>query len=132
MQQDQDPYLLACQALGKEPVPVLTDKNDPDKVSVDAYERLIICIRAKNMKDGKPWVPVYDGTEYHYWPYFRKNESGFGFSAPGFDSWGTLAIVGSRLEYRTRALAEEGAKEFEQLYNDYLVMPKIETSSEEN
>jgi hypothetical protein len=118
MENENDPYLLACAKLGKTPVPPLTDKTDLDEVSADAYKRLIICVRAKNMIGTKPWVPVYDGTEYHYWPYF-KYIPGFGFSCALCDGWHSCTAVGSRLEYRTRALAEEGAKEFKQLYNDY-------------
>ncbi len=115
-----DPYLKACEVLGKTPVPVLTDRSDADRVSADAYERLIICIRAKNLVDGKIWIPVYDGSEYHYWPYFKPNASGFGFSYANYDGWGTRTSVGSRLEYRTRELAEQGAEEFKQYYNDFL------------
>jgi hypothetical protein len=114
-----DPYLKACEALGKTPVPPLADRSDADNVSADAYARLIICIRAKNLVDGKIWVPVYDGSEYHYWPYFKKDESGFGFSFTVYDLWCTVTDVGSRLEYRTRELAEEGAVEFKQYYNDF-------------
>jgi hypothetical protein len=118
MENNQDPYVKACIALGKTPVPPLEDRSDADRVSADAYERLIICIRAKNLVDGKQWVPTYDGSEYHYWPYFRY-APGFGFSRTGYAGWGTHTVVGSRLEYRTRELAVEGANEFKQLYNDF-------------
>ena len=116
-----DPYEQACVVLGIEPKAPLLDRSNSDEVSIDAYGRLIICIRAKNAIDGKPWVPVYDGSERHYWPYFEKDDSGFGFSCTGYGYWYTYAGVGSRLEYRTRELAEEGAEEFKQLYNDYFI-----------
>lgn len=115
-----DPYLKACKILGKIPVPPLADRSDPDKVSSDAYERLIICIRAKNLVDGKVWVPNYDGAEYHYWPYFKKDAAGFGFSHSDYAYWDAATDVGPRLEYRNRELAIEGAEEFKDLYNDFL------------
>lgn len=116
----QDPYLAACELLGITPTPELLDKSNKDEVSIDAYRRLIICIRAKNRVGDKVWEPVYDGSEAHYWPYFRKNSAGFGFSYAGYVDWYTITGVGSRLEYRTRALAEQGAKEFDKYYQDYL------------
>jgi hypothetical protein len=119
MNKELTPYQSACKVLGIKPIPELKYRTNLDDVSVDAYKRLIICIRAKNTIDGKPWVPVYDGNETHYWPYFRKNTSGFGFSHAAYGHWLTRTDVGSRLEYRSRQLAEEGAREFESLYNDY-------------
>jgi len=117
-----DPYLKACEALGIKPKPPLKDRSDKDEVSIDAYRRLIVCIRAKNMVDGKIWTPVYDGSEWHYWPYFKPKSTGLGFTGTRYDDWHTSTIVGSRLEYRSRSLAEEGAREFEALYNDFLTV----------
>jgi hypothetical protein len=119
---EKGPYLKACKLLGKTPVPPLEDRTDLDKVSSDAYDRLIICIRAKNMIDGKIWKQVYDGIEQHYWPYWSPDTSGFGFSRAFCASWDTDTVVGARLEYRTRELAEEGANEFKKYYNDYLTL----------
>ena len=111
-------YLKACKALGKTPVPVLEDRSDLDKVSSDAFERLVTCIRYLNMNKGVVWIPKYDGTEWHYWPYF-KYTSGFGFSGTVYDYWRTHTFVGSRLEYRTRELAKKGAELLQPYYNDY-------------
>lgn len=111
-------YLKACKALGKTPVPVLEDRSDLDKVSSDAYDRLVICIRYLNMIKGVVWIPKYDGTESHYWPYFRYT-SGFGFSRTYCAYWITITYVGSRLEYRSRQLAKKGAEQLQPYYNDY-------------
>lgn len=115
-----DPYLLACAKLGKTPKPPLADRSDLDAVSCDAYDRLIICIRVKNMVDGKVWKQVYDGSEYHYTPRFQPDKSGFGFSRTAYDGWYTNSGVGSRLEYRSYDLMIEGVNEFAALYNDLL------------
>ncbi len=112
-----DPYLKACKILGETPEPELQDRSNLDKVSIDAYGRLIICIRAKNMIDGEVWKPVYDGSENHYWNYFTKTP--LGFSCTRTYLWHTITTVGPRLEYRSYDLAMEGAKEFDKYYQDY-------------
>lgn len=121
-------YLKACEALGKTPVPVMEDRSDRDAVSVDAYARLIICIAFKNMIKGKRWIPVYNGTEWHYFVRVWPNKSGSGFSDSGASSWISISgtFVGARLEYRTYELCEKGRKEFEPLYIDYFLMPTEE------
>lgn len=114
-----DPYVLACLKLGKTPKPPLADRSDSDEVSADAYLRLVICIRAKNLIEGKIWKPVYDGSETSYWPYFKQNSAGFGFSRSSYGRWDANTGVGSRLEYRKEEFAKEGAIEFQHLYNDF-------------
>lgn len=113
-----DPYLKACEALGKTPLPPLADRSDPDLVASDAFYRLTICIRAKNMIDGRIWVPVYDGSEWHYWPRWIKNSSGLGFACTDYDYWNTGTDVGPRLEYRTLNLLREGVVEFKSFYDE--------------
>eukprot|EP01037_Dinobryon_pediforme_P011466 gene11466-11559_t len=114
---ETDPYAKACRILGIKPIPAIADDADADIRSIDAYSRLIICIRAKNMIDGKVWKPLYDGSETHYWPYFNL-ESGFGFSYTRYVTWRTITFVGSRLEYRTEELAQEG-------YDTSTVLPDV-------
>ena len=115
-----DPYVKACRKLEIEPVPPMSDRSDPDKVSADAYYRLTICIRAKNMIDGKLWDGVLDGKQYHYFPVWKPRSSGFGLAFYSTYYWDTNTIVGARLEYRTEALMMEGVKEFDVYYQDYL------------
>jgi|SRR6185312_7546875 len=114
-----DPYLKACEVLGITPKPPLADRSNKDEVSIDAYGRLIVCIRAKNMIDGKEWEVNYDGSQYHYTPLFKKNSAGFGLAGTTYVGWLTDTGVGSRLEYRTYDLMIEGVKEFDQYYQDF-------------
>lgn len=119
--QKTNPYLLACKKLGITPVAELTDRSDKDMVSADAFYRLTICIRAKNMlPDGTLWKAVYDGSEWHYYPWWKPNPSGPGWSYHGCDIWITRTYAGPRLEYRSLELLKEGVKEFDQYYQDYL------------
>ncbi len=118
-----DTYIKACRILKKVPVPALEDRSDSDKVSSDAYDRLVICIRAKNLlPDGGIWIPKYDGTENHHVNYFKP---GFGFSYSITYDWYTVTCVGARLEFRTPELAKEAAVEFKQYYIDYFTLPQI-------
>jgi hypothetical protein len=113
----EDPYIKACAILRKTPKPELEDKSDADEVWQDNAGRLATCIKAKNIIDGKIWVPVYDGSETHYWPVPDLSDpSGFGFSVTDFDDWRASSGVGSRLEYRSTELAEEGFEEFKPYY----------------
>jgi hypothetical protein len=116
-----EPYLRACKVLWITPRPALEDWSDLDLVASDAHYRLTICIRAKNMIEGKVWEPVYDGSENHYVPMFSKTAgSGLGFSRSYYVNWGQYSDVGSRLEYRTYDLMLEGVKEFDGYYQDFL------------
>lgn len=108
------PYLLACQKLGIEPRPELADTSDKDLVAADAYYRLTICIRAKNMLNGEVRIAKYDGTEDLYEPRFKK--SGSGWASFNFVCWDTRTVAGPRLAYFGYDLMREGVKEFDQYY----------------
>lgn len=118
-QNTESPYMKACKVLCIEPRPELADRSNPGLVSEDGYHRLRICIEAKNMLDGKIWRPIYVGSETHYWPYFKQTPSGLGFTITSCGYWFTSTNVGPRLEYRSRELATQGAKEFIKYYNDF-------------
>ncbi len=120
-----DPYLLACKKLGITPEPPLADRSNRRKVASEACDRLMVCIEAKNMIDGKPWKPVYDGNEQHWFPDWKivkdpKRPSGVGLAFHYAYYWRTSTNVGSRLEYRSEKLLLEGVEEFYDLYVDFL------------
>lgn len=119
-------YLKACKALGKTPVPVLEDRSDIDRVSSDAYDRLVVCIWYKNLINGKRWIPIYNGTETHYFVRAWPNASGSEFSCALYDYWHTITNVGARLEYRTYELCEEGRILLMPYYVDYMLIPNEE------
>jgi len=106
----------ACRELGLSTVQVGVVGLDDDAVSIAAYMKLIIIIRALN----EGWVPDWsDNDEYKYFPWFE-HESGFGLSFLVYDDWTAFTGVGSRLCFKTRELAEYAAKQFRDIYNDYL------------
>jgi hypothetical protein len=119
-----DPYLLACEKLGKTPRPELTDITDSESVHEDFAHRLRTCIAAENaipQEDGTviEWKPAYDGTEDHYFPWFKKDKSGPGWSYCGNVSRGTDTGVGPRLEYRSYDIMITAVKKLNHLYVGY-------------
>lgn len=89
-----------------------------DQDSLRAYAKLIIIARALN----EGWVPDWtNSSEYKYYPYFT-HKSGFGLSYGDFAVWLTNAYVGSRLCFKSRDLAEYAAKQFADIYNDFLTI----------
>lgn len=118
-EQPENPYLKACALLGETPRPELADRTNSDRVSEDAYHRLTICIRAKNMLNGKVRPITYDGSQYHYYPRFRPDPSGSGFACVIYDCWTSDTNVGERLEYLSYDLMMEGVNEFKAYYDDF-------------
>lgn len=116
-------YADACAVLGIEPVneDVLTKLGfTKDEI---AYRKLKTIAEALN----EGWRPNWaDSNEYKYWPWFVYNPAYAGFSC----AYANLAAsytgtsVGSRLCYKTRELAAYAGRQFEGLYNDFLLIKK--------
>ena len=118
-------YEEACQLLGIKPTyPKFTRCAKIDRPSMIAYHKLIIIIRALNLlPNGKCWVPDFDNCEYKYglwWHITSDNKLGYAnaSSAPSLAN----SAIGSRLLFRSRSLAEYCAKQFKDLWQDYLMI----------
>ncbi len=118
-------YEDACQILGIKPAyPKFVQCAKIDRPSMIAYHKLIIIIRALNLlPNGKPWIPGFNYCEYKYglwWCITLDNNLGFATTgnAPSF----TKTTFGSRLLFRSRPLAEYCAKQFKDLWQDYLII----------
>ena len=93
--------------------------EDLRKPIVSAYKLMIIY---KAINNG--WVPDWGNySEYKYFPWYSVVSSGFGFSLTHYHCTGTYAHVGSRLCTDTSQKALYVAKQFEELYKDYLLIP---------
>ena len=104
-------YEDACAALGMHPVELQVEVSGfgTDSNSIKAYGKLVIIVRALN----EGWTPDWTNTdEYKYYPWFKYDNAGFGFSVTGCGHWYTYASVGSRLCFKTEALAEYAGKQF--------------------
>jgi len=88
--------------------------------SDDEKAYMILVRLAKVLNEG--WEPDWSNSnEYKYYPWFEmKGSSGFRFL--GNDSWGTFSLVGSRLCFKSRELAEYAGKQFEDVYRKFMVI----------
>ena len=118
-------YEEACQLLGIKPTyPKFVQCAKIDRTSMIAHHKLIIIIRALNLlPNGKCWVPDFDNYEYKYglwWHITSDNKlsSAYTYPTPSI----TYASLGSRLLFRSRSLAEYCAKQFKDLWQDYLMI----------
>lgn len=87
----------------------------PDEV---AYR--IVKLLVKSLNEG--WTPDWSNhNEYKYYPWFEMlGSSGFRFI--GYDYWYSASDVGSRLCFKTRALAEHAGKHFTDVYKQLMVI----------
>lgn len=93
----------ACQEIGAD-----EDTEHP-------MDRLAIIVKALN----EGWTPDWNSSnEGKYFPYFKWN--GTGFSCHYFNYWTSFTYVPSRLCFKNSELAIYAAKQFEELYNEYL------------
>lgn len=117
-------YADACAVLGIEPVneDVLTKLGfTKDEI---AYRKLKTIAEALN----EGWRPNWaDSNEYKYWPWFVYNSgasAGFSYANTDYAASYPYTSIGSRLCYKTRELAAYAGRQFEGLYNDFLLIKK--------
>lgn len=118
-------YEDACQILGIKPTyPKFVQCAKIDRPSMIAYHKLTIIIKALNLlPNGKCWVPNFNKHEYKYglwWYITSDNLLGSADAIP--TPSGADAGVGARLLFRSRSLAEYCAKQFKDLWQDYLII----------
>lgn len=114
-------YEDACKVLGIEPdsIDVLTKLGfTKDEI---AYRRLKTIAKALN----EGWEPDWtDSSQYKYWPWFvyNSNFAGFGYAATTHSASTTATSIGSRLCYKTSTLARYAGEQFEEDYNNFLLI----------
>lgn len=88
-----------------------------------AYKKLKLIAQALN----EGWKPDWGNwDEWKYYPYFTfengsDSSSGFGYSYDDWTNSRTYTCIGARLCFKTSELAEYAGKQFEGIYQDYLV-----------
>ncbi|WP_314243798.1 hypothetical protein [Empedobacter tilapiae] len=85
-----------------------------------AHLQLIIIAKALN----EGWTPNWsNSSQYKYYPWFdMENSSAGGFVYYDLDDWAADTLVGSRLCYSSRELAEYAGKQFKDIYEEYFVI----------
>lgn len=96
-----------------------TVNDSPDEI---AYKKIKVIAIALN--DG--WKPNWkNDDEYKYYPWFYFEDdggSGLGLSCDDCGHGGSSSVVGSRLCYKTRWLAEYAGKQFASIYAAMMVI----------
>ena len=120
-------YEDACEVKGVDPVENLPYKEpvNTDQKAINAFAKITTIIQVLN----EGWQPDWNNDdEYKYYPWFDMETypdqvgSGVGFSFGGYGCGGSASGVGSRLVFRTRALAEYAGKQFLDIYRAYMVI----------
>lgn len=115
-------YPDACEFLGVEPIVdevLLKLGFTKDEI---AYRKLKTIAKALN----EGWEPDWtNSNQYKYWPWFvynHNNSAGFGFAHTDNAAANTATHIGSRLCFKTRELAAYAGEQFEDIYNDFLLI----------
>lgn len=94
--------------------------QDPESQDEWAYRMLKMVVKAINCT----WTPDWDNTNQRkYWPYFGLS-SGFGFSGSYYYYGSTITDVGSRLCFETEEKCIYAAKNFLDIYEQFLTIKK--------
>lgn len=119
-------YADACAVLGiKETLPDVGGLRPKDRPSVTAYYKLIVIAQALN----EGWEPDWtnkDQPKWFPWFYFdrEKNKTaGFAHANTSYAPTDTNAHIGSRLCFKTEALCAYAARQFEPLYEAWILYP---------
>ena len=113
----------ACKNENADPslLPVVSLLSEEHRKSIIAYYKLIIIFKAIN----NGWTPDYSkGNQYKYYPYFWVLSSGFAFDVTDYLCTDASTTCGSRLCTDTSEKSLYIAKQFEDLYRDYLLYLK--------
>ena len=110
-------FANACKKLGIStalPNVEMMPKHLQKQVIAD-YKLVVI---AEALNDG--WKPNWNDTsEYKYYPWFKMSSSGSEFSYYVYDFGYASTVVGSRLVFKSRELAEYAGKQFEAEYKEF-------------
>ena len=114
-------YAAACEVLEVEPIDEEVFKRLGFTKDEIAYRKLKTIAEALN----EGWVPDWgNSNQYKYWPWFVYDPKTAGFACSHTYSTASSAnaLIGSRLCFKTSALARFAGDTFPELYNDYLLL----------
>ena len=111
-------YDDACEELGIDPV--IDENIEKFGLTIDEIAYIKLKTIIKSLNEG--WIPDWtNSNEYKYYCWFDMSaSSGFGFSASDYDYSFSYSVVGSRLCFKNRGLAEYAGKQFKKLYKDFI------------
>ena len=118
-------YEDACRELGILPTyPKFVQCAKIDRKAMIAYHQLTIIIRALNiLPNGKYWKPDFNNrNEYKWRIWWQVDKDGLGHLVTYYAPSSASASFGSRLLFRSEELAKYCAKQFKDLWSDYILM----------
>lgn len=100
---------------GRPDVPDFSNLPADMRKYFEAQYKMIVIAEALN----EGWIPDWDNyNEYKYYTWFALSPSSFAFAVSFYVLALAYAGSGSRLEFRTRELAEYAAKQFIDIWKD--------------
>ncbi|WP_314060110.1 hypothetical protein [Empedobacter brevis] len=95
-------------------------ENLPIPKHIIAQLQLVLIAKALN----EGWTPDWSNSnQYKYYPWFdMESSSAGGFVYDAFVVWDSYSVVGSRLCFPSRELAEYAGKQFKDIYEEYFVI----------
>ena len=109
----------ACNYLGIDPDDITRGNNTSDEL---AYKKLKVITKALNENN---WTPDFTNDNQKKWyPYFKVSSSGFGFSVASYFCAFTDTSCGSRLCVSTQEKADYFGRQFESLWEQFLMITK--------
>ena len=109
----------ACSVLGLDPkdLPVVDHLPEKDRLSIIAYYKLTVIIRALN----EGWEPDWaNWSQWKYYNWFYVDSAGFACALTYYTASNAYTFIGSRLCFKTRELATFARENFRELYYEYL------------
>ena len=92
---------------------------DEETLSSQASEQLKIIAEVLN----EGWTPDWNNSsEYKYYPYFDMRNNTLVYSYCNFSFWNVSSYAGSRLCFKTSALAEYAGKQFIEIYKQSFML----------
>lgn len=115
-------YEDACAILEIDPLESLPDTSDrprEDRKAYLAFHKLVTITRALNEGWRPDWNNPYQPKWFNWW--WTNGNAGLAYASSHAAHSGTAANVGSRLCFKSEALADYAAETFKELYEDYLM-----------
>ena len=115
-------YEDACAVLGIDPHTSMPDTSDclkEDRRAYIAFHKLVVITRALN----EGWRPDWSNTDQPKWFnwWYTNGNAGLASARSNAVPSYTNAYIGSRLCFKSEALADYAAETFKELYEDYLM-----------
>lgn len=93
----------------------VSENASKEEISDNAYDKLKLIVSVLN----EGWLPNWsDSTQQKHYPYFKKVDNKY--FCYDYGSYALYPVVGSRLVYKSRILAEFVVSKFMDIYNKYL------------